>query len=126
MEVLNSQPLTVVGHPFSSTGMGEQMRSGVRALDAVSIPLTIVDLFKYSERVDPSHRTLVDGRELPLLGTGGIRIFHMNGNEVGPALTHLKALNCDFAGGYNIIMPAWELPRYPKVWVQELRRFDEV
>ena len=28
--------------------------------------------------------------------------------------------------GYNIVFPAWELPRYPEVWARELDRFDEV
>ncbi len=32
----------------------------------------------------------------------------------------------DFAAGYNVIVPAWELPTYPKLWAQRLARFDEV
>ena len=31
-----------------------------------------------------------------------------------------------FAAGRNVVVPAWELPAYPKVWARKLRRFDEV
>lgn len=31
-----------------------------------------------------------------------------------------------FAGGYNIIFPAWELPRYPEAWARDLDKFHEV
>ena len=32
----------------------------------------------------------------------------------------------DFDAGYNIIVPAWELPLYPKQWAAQLAKFDEV
>jgi len=32
----------------------------------------------------------------------------------------------DFAAGHNVIMPAWELPSYPRAWAAKLARFDEV
>ena len=32
----------------------------------------------------------------------------------------------DFADGYNIIVPAWELPEIPRCLAKHLRRFDEV
>ena len=28
--------------------------------------------------------------------------------------------------GYNVIMPAWELPRYPGEWAEKLELFDEI
>lgn len=31
-----------------------------------------------------------------------------------------------FAEGYNIIFPAWELPRYPEAWARDLDYFHEV
>ena len=31
-----------------------------------------------------------------------------------------------FEAGYNIIFPAWELPRYPEVWARALENYDEV
>src|SRR6185437_4750059 len=54
------------------------------------------------------------------------RIFHVNGDEVGPVLAHIEGREISFRAGYNIIMPAWELSRYPEVWIDALSRFDEI
>jgi hypothetical protein len=56
----------------------------------------------------------------------GIRIFHVNGDEVERVLETFSARNNVLEDGFNIVVPAWELPVYPKPWVRELRRFDEV
>jgi glycosyltransferase involved in cell wall biosynthesis len=53
-----------------------------------------------------------------------INIFHINGDEVQPALTHL---GMDLPqNAYNIIYPMWELSKYPKEWAIQLNRFDEI
>jgi hypothetical protein len=41
-------------------------------------------------------------------------------------LETFSARNNVLEDGFNIVVPAWELPVYPKPWVRELRRFDEV
>jgi glycosyltransferase involved in cell wall biosynthesis len=41
-------------------------------------------------------------------------------------LESLAAKGGRFDDGYNIIVPAWELPSYPKEWSKQLARFDEV
>lgn len=118
-------PITFVGHPFAPIGMGEQMRSHVQAASALGLHHRVFDIFRYAQRSDAAHfATLgeLERRDIP----GGIRIFHINGDEVGPVLEAFEARGGDFAAGYNIIVPAWELPAYPKVWVPELKRFDEV
>lgn len=118
-------PLTLVGHPFATVGMGEQLRSHISACRSVHLPFSVIDIFRHARRDDPEHRALVDGAECNVPGPG-IRIFHVNGDEVGSVLQAFSDRGGDFAEGYNIIVPAWELPRYPTPWAQQLGKFDEV
>jgi glycosyltransferase involved in cell wall biosynthesis len=51
-----------------------------------------------------------------------VNVFYLNGDEVEPALKRIGPL----PPGYNIVVPFWELPRYPAEWARQLERFDEV
>lgn len=122
---LEHTEIVVAGHPFANVGMGDQMRSSVAALKAAHVEHRAFDIFRYATRVDPDHHELIAPIETSRLGSG-IRIFNINGNEVEPVLTHLNAAGQKFDDGYNIIVPAWELPHYPKPWLELVRKFDEV
>lgn len=114
-----------VGHPFASIGKGEEMRANLRALLSLDEPAEVLDVYRISPRDDPDYLALIEPIEARRLN-GGVRIFHLNGDEVEPVLKHLAALGSDFATGRNVVVPAWELPVYPAVWVEALQRFDEV
>lgn len=117
--------LTVVGHPFASIGMGDQLRSHVHALLQAGLTPRILDVYRYAKRTDSDHLALMKDRETDALGNG-VRIFHINGDEVEGVLQALASRGETTDNGYNIIMPAWELPRYPAVWVPNLKAFDEI
>jgi glycosyltransferase involved in cell wall biosynthesis len=121
----NDIPLTVIGHPFAPIGMGEQMRSHIAAMAGVHLQFGVYDIFSCTSRDDPDHVSLVSSMETNDLGQG-IRIFHINGDEVDSVLDRLQCEQQEFHNGYNIIIPAWELPCYPKAWAQKLKLFDEV
>ncbi len=118
-------PITLVGHPYASIGMGEQLRGHLRACQAVCLPATVLDIFRHAPRDDAEHLALVQPAETEILGPG-LRIFHVNGDEAARVLQRLADLGQDFAGGRNVVVPAWELAHYPAEWAAELRRFDEV
>jgi hypothetical protein len=118
-------PLTLVGHPFATIGMGEQLRSHIAACQSVHLPFEVLDIYRYASRSDPDHRELVEPFETAH-PKDGIRIFHVNGDEVEPVLREFEARGGIFADGYNIVVPAWELPVYPAAWAEQLRKFDEV
>lgn len=118
--------VVVAGHLFSSSGMGEQARSGIRALGSVGISAAAYDIYRYARRDDEDMRSLVAPLEISELPTDTIRIFHINGDEVTPVRENLRDRGFSFDSGYNIIVPAWELPRYPAVWKEELAAFDEI
>jgi len=117
--------LTIVGHPWAPIGMGEQMRSHIMAGRALMLRQHVYDVFRYAQRVDQAHAQILDGLEVDVL-PGGIRVFHINGDEVEPVIAAIEARGGSFEDGYNIIVPAWELPTYPPAWADKLRRFDEV
>lgn len=118
-------PVTLVGHPFATVGMGEQLRSHIAACQAVHLPHAVLDIYRYASRSDPDHRKLVGNSETNV-PSGGIRIFHVNGDEVESVIRAFEARGGTFADGYNIIVPAWELPEYPLPWAEQLRKFNEI
>ena len=122
---LDDIPLTFIGHPFAPIGMGEQLRSHVRACTALRLHHGVFDIFRYAARTDPAHVAAIGDRERRDL-PGGIRLFHINGDEVAPVIEAFEARGGCFEAGYNIVVPAWELPVYPAAWAAQLRRFDEV
>jgi hypothetical protein len=122
---LAETPITLIGHPFATVGMGEQLRSHIAACRSVHASFKVLDIFRYAARSDPDHRKLVASIEIGA-PPSGIRIFHVNGDEVDAVLQAFEARGGTFADGYNIIVPAWELPQYPAVWAEKLRKFNEV
>jgi glycosyltransferase involved in cell wall biosynthesis len=125
MSPLDSLPVTFIGHPFAPIGMGEQLRSHLAAAARVLIDWRVLDIFRYAQRNDEAHFALIGERERRD-APPGIRIFHINGDEVDAVVEALQAHGSSFEDGYNIIVPAWELPFYPKQWAVRLARFDEV
>jgi glycosyltransferase involved in cell wall biosynthesis len=125
MTALDGTPVTFIGHPFAPIGMGEQLRSHVAAAARVYIDCRVLDIFRYAQRSDAAHFAQIGDREIRE-PPRGIRIFHINGDEVDNVLDAFAARGGDFAAGYNIIVPAWELPSYPKQWAVKLAKFDEV
>src|SRR3546814_9682925 len=99
-------PITIVGHPFSSVGMGEQMRSSVSAMRSVGISPAVFDIYRYAARSDDRHVKLVHGSEIDQIPEGGIRIFHLNGNEVDDAIDKIRNFGDFFKKGYNVNVPA--------------------
>ena len=125
MPTIDDLDLTIVGHPWAPIGMGEQMRSHITAGRALMLNQNVYDVFRYAQRTDAAHAHILDDLEVDTL-PGGIRVFHINGDEVEPVIAAIEARGGRFEDGYNIIVPAWELPTYPPAWADKLRRFDEV
>jgi glycosyltransferase involved in cell wall biosynthesis len=117
--------VTLVGHCFASIGMSEHIREVHRSLRKVGVESSVYDVYGQHEPTPDQakeFRGAVTKRLAP-----GVRIFHINGDEVDLAYRTIEAREQgSFSEGYNIIYPAWELPIYPAVWARELERFDEV
>jgi glycosyltransferase involved in cell wall biosynthesis len=120
--------VTLVGFPLGSTGRSEHVRAVWRALKAAGIESKIYSGGGYFVPAREEER--FDVEVLPQVVdelSPGIRIYSLNGDEVPRALERLETQQGgSFQSGYNIVFPAWELPRYPEVWAREHDRFDEV
>jgi len=122
---IDTIPITFVGHPWAPIGMGEQLRSHIAALSSLHMHHTVLDIYRYAARTDAGHEEIIGDREIRE-PPGGIRIFHVNGDEVDTVFTTFEARGGVIGDGFNIVVPAWELPIYPAEWAEKLRRFDEV
>jgi glycosyltransferase involved in cell wall biosynthesis len=120
--VIPETKVILVGHPFVPIGMGEHLRYSFRAFRSVGVKIGVRNVYgmKYD---DPDMEKEVQ-RYIVQHFSSGINIFYINANEVEQVLEHLGG---DLPGGaYNVIYPMWELSRFPKVWAEQLDRFDEV
>ena len=122
---LDALPITLIGHPWAPIGMGEQLRSHLQACTALRLHHQVFDVYRIAQRTDPVHARCIAAIERDDVPPG-IRIFHINGDEVESVIAAMEARGNKFDSGYNIIVPAWELPTYPKAWALHLQKFDEV
>ncbi len=111
--------VTLTGSPFSPIGIGMALRAAFAAWRSVGVEAGVRDAWGY----DPPEPAQVTSL-VPFLttGYGPVNVFHLNGDQIAPALERLGPL----PPGHNIVAPTWELPRYPAEWARELERFDEV
>jgi glycosyltransferase involved in cell wall biosynthesis len=111
--------VNVVGHAFSETGIGEALRSSVRALEGAGVPHVVVDL--PDPRSPHTDRTLEGrtGRH-----TFPVNLLHVNAHSL-PGLVAAHGYGA-MRDRYNVGFWMWETPEFP----QSRRRFfdyvDEV
>ncbi len=121
-------PIVLAGYPFVPIGVGEHLRASIRSCRAVGLPCQVLDVY---DREANQHEVIADpdresdiGRHQVARPGDGINIFHINGAEVAPVLARIGPASLE--RGYNIIVPVWELSRYPDPWARELEKFDEI
>jgi glycosyltransferase involved in cell wall biosynthesis len=118
-------PVTLIGHPNLSIGRGEHIRAVWRALRAAGITARVYNLHQRPAPDEPAFQELVAHTVAKI--PNGVRIFHLNGNEIAGALAVLERRQPGvLRAGHNIVFPAWELARYPGEWAIQLERFDEI
>ncbi len=125
MSASEAPPTSFVGHPYIAIGKGEEMRANMRALQFLDEPIEVLDVYRAAPRTDADFRALIEPIETRRLAKGN-RIFHINGDEIANVLKHLERSGNPIEAGRNILVPAWELPIFPQVWVDQVKRFDEV
>jgi glycosyltransferase involved in cell wall biosynthesis len=113
--------VTVVGYPFLPIGMGEHLRSTVRAMRAVGLDPRLVDVADFPAPPDADLERDFAGSLTESLGE--LNLFCVNGDEAQRVIDRLG--RDAFARARNIVYPAWELSRYPAEWTRVLAQFDE-
>lgn len=113
--------LTILGHPFSPLGIGENVRCTFSALKKIGINFGVRDIYNY---LKPEGMVQSQITSDLVSRPSKIHLFFLNGDEVTPALNHLGSTW--FNESYNIVFPSWELEKYPKVWGEKLSLFNEI
>jgi len=113
--------ILLAGHPFGPIGISEHIRCVFRSFRSVGAMPRVLDIY---ELIQPDADCPSGLQESLTRKFSEINIFHINGDDVEQALTHLS---CEqFPDVYTIIYPAWELSGYPKEWAVQLERFHEI
>ena len=120
--MLNAEQTVLVGHPFAPIGRGEDVRCTFRAVREAHATPQVLDVYGLSGPEGRLQREIATQLTKSL---GAVNIFHLNGDEIEQALGHLQA-HSDRDQRRDIVYPQWELARYPKAWVEQLERFDEI
>jgi len=115
-------PVSLIGHPFAPIGKGEDMRCYYRGLKAVGIRPHVVNVYEGEPQDRELEREFAN--DLRRTSAGGIDIFCVNGDEVEPILSHLGSRRAP--AHFSVVVPFWELSRYPASWARQLERFDEI
>ncbi|MGH8000673.1 MAG: glycosyltransferase, partial [Brasilonema sp.] len=108
------------GYVNSEFGLGEGVRSTLRALEAVNIPFVINNCtFNTNHRkLDSTYTEFSDDNPYP------INIIHVNGDMMN---FFINSVGIEyFKNKYNIGFWAWELPDFPKEWLRAFNLFDEI
>ena len=111
--------VNVVGNFGSETGVGEAVRSSVRALKAASIPYVINNI------VDPNAANFdMQIQAFDQDNPHSVNLIHLN-FDIVPAFAVEKG-HTYFAGRYNIGCWFWELSEFPEVWYPNFDYFNEL
>ncbi|MBP5975111.1 glycosyltransferase [Brasilonema sp. CT11] len=112
--------VNIAGYINSEFGLGEGVRSTIRALEAVDIPFVINNCTfnTFHRKLDDTYTNFSDENPHP------INIVHVNGDMIN---FFLNSVGIEyFKNKYNIGLWAWELPDFPKEWLRAFNLFDEI
>ncbi len=120
---LASIKINLIGHPFSPSGRGEDIRCAARSLDKIGLDYSIIDIYGKKGSFEEEYFNEFNHKCIKNWDSD-INLFILNGDEVQPVLSFLNIGIPKRA--YNIIYPQWELELYPNEWAIQLDRFDEI
>lgn len=109
--------VNVLGHLYSEKGVGESMRSAVRALQAAHVP------YGCNNFNDPGSLNL-DAKPCPVENPYPVNLIHVHADGL-PSVIHALGEQY-FKGRYNIGQWVWELPDFPPEWCPSFKYFDEI
>lgn len=113
--------VNVIGHAFHRSGLSEDVRAAVRALDAAQIPFSIYDAGPNAGVADEdlalANRA---SKDLPF----DVNLFCFTGESTVTTVLANPELKRDRR--YSIGMWPWELPEWPEFWRHAYHYVDEI
>jgi glycosyltransferase involved in cell wall biosynthesis len=113
--------LSLIGYPFSQTGVGEAMRSLARSMESAGINY---DVTSFDEQVLPSHRDRVLTHRIAARPSKMVNVFCVNADMLGSTIRGVGVGTLQ--NKYNIVRPFWELPLIHPQWLDSLQYVDEI
>jgi glycosyltransferase involved in cell wall biosynthesis len=112
--------VNVVGSLCSESGVGEAVRSGIRALRAVGVPLTATR----SDYAAAQRSQDVSCTDLPGGNPYAVSLLWANADAV---MSLMMTLGPDFLDGKIVVSHwAWELEHFPEEWRDRFEVLDEI
>ena len=111
--------VNVAGNFGSEKGLGEAVRSSVRALKAASVPY-VVNNFADPDSVNLESEVQAFDQDNP----HAVNLIHLN-FDIVPTFAMEKG-HMYFAGRYNIGCWFWELSKFPEEWYSNFDYFNEL
>lgn len=113
--------VTLTGYARAELGLGEYLRNSVSALQAVDMPLAVLDCSKIApqrKRDDRLASLIRDDNPFP------INVIHVTADQMFNACVSFPA--AAIVGRYNIGAWMWELPRFPPEMLRYADFLDEI
>jgi glycosyltransferase involved in cell wall biosynthesis len=117
---VREQPIgvNVAGYIEAESGMGEGVRSGIRAFEAAGIPVVLNNVAGPNRAQDRTYTKFSDENPHPF------NLVHLNADN---AAQFARARGRRyFKGRYTIGYWAWELARFRPDWIPAFKYFDEI
>lgn len=114
----------VIGYVSGDLGLGVAARATIETLVWRGEPVHVVDIVPpqgAGSRTWFGHLRGKPGLEAPY----AINFFQLNPPEIAH-LAHSAPPWLDLKNGFNVCVPFWELPRFPRAWMPALRAMDLV
>lgn len=112
--------INVAGYINTESGLGEGVRSTLRALKAAQIPFVLnnCDFNREHRKLDSSFTNFSDENPYP------VNLIQINGDRISQ---FVDSFGSDyFKDRYNIGYWAWEMLDFPPEWLSALNYFDEI
>lgn len=111
--------VNISGFITSELGIGEGVRSTIRAIESVNIPLVINNFnINPHRKLDNTYKNFTERNPYP------INIIQINAPEVNTFLSYYGSEYC--LNRYNIGFWAWELPEFPSSLSSAFNLFNEI
>lgn len=110
--------VNAAGYFKAATGTGEAARSAVRLLRAAAIPCVLNNVIGPGSTFEDADREFTD--ENPY----AINLIYVNPDQAANFAWDKGEVY--FRGHYNIGVWNWELPDFPREWLQRFRYYDEI
>ena len=117
-DIKGSFGVNIVGSIASESGIGEAVRSNIRAIEKAGIPYVLHNVGSNSRENDDTYTNFVEDNPY------SINLIHINADGIQGFL-NVEGIEC-FRKRYNIGFWYWELSEFPDEWHDLFKYFDEI